>query len=889
MHTDFDWVHAHTRLHVRAQEWQTRNRDSSYLLGGSDLKDAESWLARAASQPIQATPLQQEYLIASRLAATRRSRIVSGVLASFTVVAIGLAIYAFTQRNVANTQRDDANQARKLADSNANEARIQRDNANTQRNEAQHQTRIADANRLAATSIGLKDTQPDLAFLLSAEATRYETTFDTRNAQLTLFQSTPNLARYLNRADPHAGFVRAISFSTDGRRFAVAREDALELWDATSWKPIWTQKQKDQSFHDAAFSPDGATLAVIASTNGSDGEALRIWQVESRRKAPVPKEVLLHDIPAHPASLAFNSDGSLFAVRSLAGITIWALPSLTPIRKLPPSGKNGVLWGMAFSPADPALFATLDDDGAVSLFNLRSGKQAEAFHSGRAAGDGEGTVAFNPDGTEIAATAERGKIGIWRIERSAAPSLLGKVQVGDDGLVAAVNFSPDSHSFAAASNHGAMGIWDARTLQSRLAQPVPRTISVDISALAFSRDGRFLLSGLDNGRLIAWNTQTSQSHDLIDTVSARHSAIRNVAFSHNHGLLAAADANGTVQVWDVATRALLHHIEIAGALPSEVRGLAFSANDASLLVVPNAFGDHYAESPKSIAFCLDVRGRTFARVDCPGIPSGDWTKRQSESAAIAGVSSTLAAIAYNPSNTSPSRIELFRPGTSRPILMPNPPVHPTSIAIADEGSTIAAAGMAAAGSQMLWHIAGEHASTVPLAQSAGSSFFDLEFNRSGSMLAGASYEGLYLWNTTTGARIGNGLEQNRRTLNNVAFSPDGNTIALSVYGGEVQLADVETQRPIGLPIQADLEEFSEGPSGVAFSPDGQLLAYGGDNDTVHLWGADPADWAARACQVANRNLSLAEWQRYMGDAPYHRTCPQLPAESALSTDIYNHR
>ncbi|MFP4436001.1 MAG: hypothetical protein ACLFVO_02035 [Chloroflexaceae bacterium] len=35
-------------------------------------------------------------------------------------------------------------------------------------------------------------------------------------------------------------------------------------------------------------------------------------------------------------------------------------------------------------------------------------------------------------------------------------------------------------------------------------------------------------------------------------------------------------------------------------------------------------------------------------------------------------------------------------------------------------------------------------------------------------------------------------------------------------------------------------------------------------------------WKSRACRIANRNLTAAEWRRYLGDRPYEQTCPDLP-------------
>lgn len=43
--TDLAWVKAHSRLLVRAREWETRNKDKSYLLAGTDLEEAEQLLS----------------------------------------------------------------------------------------------------------------------------------------------------------------------------------------------------------------------------------------------------------------------------------------------------------------------------------------------------------------------------------------------------------------------------------------------------------------------------------------------------------------------------------------------------------------------------------------------------------------------------------------------------------------------------------------------------------------------------------------------------------------------------------------------------------------------------------------------------------------------------
>jgi WD40 repeat protein len=73
---------------------------------------------------------------------------------------------------------------------------------------------------------------------------------------------------------PHAGEVRAVAFSPDGRTVATASLDGTaRLWSATDCTPIGQAMNHSGGVARVAFSPDGRTVA----TASGDGTA-RLWR-----------------------------------------------------------------------------------------------------------------------------------------------------------------------------------------------------------------------------------------------------------------------------------------------------------------------------------------------------------------------------------------------------------------------------------------------------------------------------------------------------------------------------------------------------------------------------------------------------------------------------------
>ena len=120
LRTDLPWVREHTRLGELAQRWDEQKRSKGATLRGAELDAAERWLDRRPADANAPTDLHQDFIRASRRAATGRQRMWVGGSLAVAVLAVGLAIFAEVNRREAQTQRDRAEHTLALATKTAN-------------------------------------------------------------------------------------------------------------------------------------------------------------------------------------------------------------------------------------------------------------------------------------------------------------------------------------------------------------------------------------------------------------------------------------------------------------------------------------------------------------------------------------------------------------------------------------------------------------------------------------------------------------------------------------------------------------------------------------------------------------------------------------------------
>lgn len=88
LETDPEYVRTHTRLLLKAKEWEQHERDDSFLLRGKDLSASDQWLQQATQKEPAPTELQLDYLAASRELPNRRIKPRTVLLTSLAVAGL---------------------------------------------------------------------------------------------------------------------------------------------------------------------------------------------------------------------------------------------------------------------------------------------------------------------------------------------------------------------------------------------------------------------------------------------------------------------------------------------------------------------------------------------------------------------------------------------------------------------------------------------------------------------------------------------------------------------------------------------------------------------------------------------------------------------------------
>lgn len=346
------------------------------------------------------------------------------------------------------------------------------------------------------------------------------------------------------RALKHAAGIRAVTFSRDGGKLAVALlhnepPGEILLWDLHGQGPAKTFPLPDATVSGLAFSPDGRTLAVSTWDN-----RLRLWDIvagKELRSAPAGSaaiyqieftrdgksivfrswfenrihvwdvaswsERLDDDSPTSSVrSLAFSADGRMLAGGAIAGIWVWDALSGRKLATVHPPGEFTEVVSFTRDRGRPGRLVSIPFNGTVSVCDVAAGKALQQFKTGliRVA-----TAALSPDGRTLAlcSTDDQQRIHLWDI--------------------------------------------DTRTELKCLDIPVeqPGVRALIIGGLCFSNDGKTLY-GCTGFSLPCWDIATGKS---LPSFGPHRGGVIDCAVTADDRCLAVLDLDRTIHLWEVAS------------------------------------------------------------------------------------------------------------------------------------------------------------------------------------------------------------------------------------------------------------------------------------------------------------------------------------------------
>lgn len=915
--TDLAWVKEHTRLLVRAIQWDSRSRNDAFLLRGSDLKGAEAWLTRAgAQQEMRPTQLQGEYIAASRRGATRRLRMMLGGVAFAAVVAIVLAVLAFWQsrvaegqRKVADEQRGRAQQQQKLAESNAKlatekaaealeSARI----AEQRRREADEQRRIAVDERNTALSRELAthsamnlSADPELSLLLARQAATVKPT-DQAEAMLRLGILQSHVRKVLAG---HSEPVRAVAFSPDGKRLATTAGEIGRIWDAESGKPLHELKGHTGTIWRAKFSPDGKTIITVGD------RAARIWNVADGK--------LLHTLKGggeFQVWADFSPDGKLAVTAGNEEgdgenvARVWDAATGLSVAVL--KGHRSALTFAEFSP-DSRLVTTASFDEHGAVWDARSGRRihlleghTEMVRQTRASPDSRRYLTASWDKTAR----------LWD-----ADGKMISVLAGHDEPIMVAAFSPNSRRVATGSRDGTARIWSAER-----GTPIAelRGHTGEITSVEFSPDGRWLLTASADGTARVWEADApgarqQRDADMFDEtkqvgwrtvalLAGHRAGLRAAAFHPNGQNVATASDDTTARIWAP------HRWDPISTLATGWPGRpSFAAHGAYLITTRDSnvgvdrvriwstgTGQSVGEASRHVAFSPDNQWAATSHSRSTTIwNTRSWTR----AATVEGGQGLFSPDGRWFATKSPGRLLLWERGTwkraagfqggegmfadgGRVFLSvedglarrwrtgswtPLPPARLDDVRQQANGPRWRVESRAA-DLLILDARTGRHVTTLETGarQALRNEIRHFELSPRGRYVGAALIDGTArIWEMGTWRPVAT-LRGHRGELHHLAFSADDRFVATAGEDKSVRLWEVEGGQPF-----AELRGHSGAVEGVAFSDDGLLIATMSEDDTAQLYRCEvcaplPA-LASLAENRATRGLSPAERSKFLRD------------------------
>ena len=484
---------------------------------------------------------------------------------------------------------------------------------------------------------------------------------------------------------------RAVAFSPDGQRLAVASGIGVWLYEVATSQPL-ALLPTESSVHSVVFSPDGTLLA-----SGLDNGRIELWEVETGTKVA--------EFEGHRGrvtSVVFSPDGTLLASGSWSQIIkLWDVAKREEVGTWEVERNNNFVHAISvvFSPDGTTLVSGFQD-GTIRLWDVTTRTEVATLEGHT---DDVNSVVFSLDGTVLASGSQDRVVKLWDVATRTNIATLE----GHTSWVNAASFSPDGATLASGSQDRVVKLWDVAT-RTNIATLGEHTGYVTL--VSFSPDGATLASGSNDGTVRLWDVETRNT-----AILSGHMTLRSMVFSPD-GTTLASGSWRAVELWDIATKC---SIATLGGHTFNVRSVSFSPDGTML-----------ASGSWLVVELWDVATRTNI-------------------ATLEGHTSWVDAVSFSPdgatlaSGSYDDTILLWDIATKRSIAtLGGHTGYVTSVSFSPDGATLASGSYD--DTILLWDIAGKEIITT--LEGHTGYVTSVSFSPDGTMLASGSYDGtILLW------------------------------------------------------------------------------------------------------------------------------------------------
>jgi len=299
--------------------------------------------------------------------------------------------------------------------------------------------------------------------------------------------------------------------------------------------------------------------------------------------------------------------------------------------------------------------------------------------------------------------------------------------------------------------------------------------------------------------LIVW-TLSANEVPTLHVLGTGTKPVESLAFSPDGKMLASGGEDHAVSLWRVSDGLLLRTISLDGAATS----ISFSPDGQTLAVAGNSV-QFWEPLGQKLSRSLNPPSRGVIKV----IYSPDGT-----------VIATLSGADW---------IRLWRSADGTFLrALTAPAAGPSDLAFSPDGKSLVGSGMGVA---WIWSV--EDGSLMRTLQVSDEEVKGVSFSPDGKILATVHEAGIELWSVSSGELIRQIGTAMASPLASLAYSPEGNFIA----SGDQNVLDpkIHLRWAADGKMRTELSGHNGAISELAFSPDGKTLASASTDGTVRLW------------------------------------------------------